>query len=157
MIGEQYVRLYSELHKVNGISLRFFNVYGDGQDPSSPYSGVISVFMDRAAKDEPLVVNGSGQQTRDFVSVDDVVRACLLAAGSVQRGVYNVGTGVRTTVARLAEIISDGRVRVWQGPARQGEAADSVADTNLSRLMLGFVAHDNLHDWITARRQGAGR
>lgn len=93
-----------------GVSLRFFNIFGPRQDPSSPYSGVISKFMSQALTDAPLTIFGDGEQTRDFVYVHDVVLAYLTAAGMLgQRllptGVYNIGTGKPVKIVALARIV----------------------------------------------------
>lgn len=96
-----------------GVALRFFNIYGPRQDPRSPYSGVISRFLDMALANRALTIFGDGRQARDFVYVSDVVEAYIRAAGlndtgpSVPNGVYNVGTGKSTTILELAETIKD--------------------------------------------------
>jgi len=93
-----------------GVSLRFFNIFGPRQDPASPYSGVISKFMSQALEDKPLTIFGNGEQSRDFVYVQDVVRAYFAAGGvGIQKplpaGIYNVGTGTSVTVLSLAWLI----------------------------------------------------
>lgn len=93
-----------------GVSLRFFNIFGPRQDPSSPYSGVISKFMSQALNDQSLTIFGDGQQTRDFVYVHDVVLAYLTAAGMIGEkllpsGVYNIGTGKAVKIVGLARIV----------------------------------------------------
>ncbi len=96
-----------------GVSLRCFNIYGPRQDPRSPYSGVISRFIDFALAREPLTIFGDGQQTRDFIYVGDVVSAYLAAAGlgefrvPLPHGIYNAGTGVRISILELADTIQD--------------------------------------------------
>jgi UDP-glucose 4-epimerase len=93
-----------------GVSLRFFNIFGPRQDPSSPYSGVISKFMSQALTDKALTIFGNGEQTRDFVYVLDVVQAYLTAAGMIGErllptGVYNIGTGKAVKIVALARIV----------------------------------------------------
>lgn len=93
-----------------GVSLRFFNIFGPRQDPSSPYSGVISKFMTQALTDQSLTIFGNGEQTRDFVYVHDVVLAYLTAAGMVGEkllptGAYNIGTGKAVKIVSLARIV----------------------------------------------------
>jgi UDP-glucose 4-epimerase len=98
-----------------GIALRCFNIYGPRQDPSSPYSGVISRFLEQGCTQQALTIHGDGQQTRDFIYVTDVVDAYLHAAGlmgtthpaPVAAGIYNVATGESTSVLRLAQIIQE--------------------------------------------------
>ncbi|MBU1230090.1 MAG: NAD-dependent epimerase/dehydratase family protein [Proteobacteria bacterium] len=93
-----------------GVSLRFFNIFGPRQDPSSPYSGVISKFMSQALTDAPLTIFGDGEQTRDFVYVHDVVLAYLTAAGMIGQRLlptdaYNIGTGKAVKIVALARIV----------------------------------------------------
>ena len=96
-----------------GIALRFFNIYGPRQDPSSPYSGVISRFISMALAQKPLTIFGDGLQTRDFIYVSDVVEAYLCAAklcrssSGAEERLYNVGTGRITSILELAESIND--------------------------------------------------
>jgi UDP-glucose 4-epimerase len=96
-----------------GVALRCFNIYGPRQDPRSPYSGVISRFVDLAFSRKPLTVFGDGLQTRDFIYVGDMVGAYVRAAGldgtgsMVPNGIYNIGTGERTSILRLAEVINE--------------------------------------------------
>ncbi len=138
--GERLCAQYSQ----KGIAcsaLRFFNVYGQGQNPRSAYAAAIPAFIDRAQKNEDLVIFGNGSQTRDFVYVDDVVDAIQKAAG--KSGIYNVGSGVSTPILSLAEKIialtaSSSKIRF--APARMGEVAHSVADTRHAEPALGFQA-----------------
>jgi len=102
--------LFFRLYGLETFCLRYFNVYGPRQDPSSPYSGVISIFIKRAVSKAAPVIHGDGSQYRDFVFVGDVVRANLLAAGapaSAAGAVYNIGTGKTVRVDRLWELIGD--------------------------------------------------
>ena len=135
------------VHGVPAMGLRFFNVYGPRQDPSSPYSGVISIFADRIARGAGITLHGDGGQTRDFVHVSDVVAHLVAAMGHLGRSpgasVLNVCTGVETSVAGLAGVI--GRVRgveavVAHGPARRGDIRRSVGDPGLARTVLGVSA-----------------
>src|SRR5688500_9320093 len=97
---------YANVHGIGTTALRFFNVYGPRQDPSSPYSGVISIFADRAKAGRTLTIFGDGSQTRDFVFVGDVVRAIVAGLGDGNsRAVCNVGTGGEITVLELAQAI----------------------------------------------------
>jgi UDP-glucose 4-epimerase len=108
LASEHALDYYAAVHGVPATSLRFFNVYGPRQDPSSPYSGVISIFATRARAGQPLTVYGDGGQTRDFVYVGDVVRAIAAALGDgASRVVANVGTGGEITVLELARTIID--------------------------------------------------
>lgn len=120
-----------------GVSLRFFNIYGPRQDPSSPYSGVISRFIDLAGDDKPMQIHGDGSQTRDFVHVSDCVAAYLAAAGlhpefsPAPPGCYNIGTGRSTSIKELANLILEltgSKSSVQHTPPRDGDIAHSLAD-----------------------------
>ena len=143
---------YANVHGVPTTSLRFFNVYGPRQDPSSPYSGVISIFTDRARAGRPLTIFGDGGQTRDFVFVGDVVRAILSASqDGNSRVVANVGTGNEVTVLELAKTIVDlcgGRSTIEHAPARAGEILKSRARVDRLRDALGIVAETKLVDGL---------
>lgn len=122
--------------RLHGRALRCFNIYGPRQDPKSPYSGVISRFMDMAMTKKPLTVFGDGQQTRDFIFVSDIVEA-YLAASSIEReasnaetGVYNVGSGESCSVLELAEIVrklTDNHTSRTFLPERSGDIRHSLA------------------------------
>jgi UDP-glucose 4-epimerase len=103
LTNEFYAGLYTALYGLETVCLRYFNVFGPRQDPSSPYSGVISLFMNRAAANQPPVIYGDGEQTRDFIAVPDVVHANLLAATvpSAAGQVFNVGRGEAISINAL--------------------------------------------------------
>jgi len=107
LTGEFHARLYFELYGLETVCLRYFNVFGPRQDPSSPYSGVISIFLTKALQGEQAVIYGDGNQSRDFVFVKDVVKANLLAASSrhAAGSVLNVGTGRAVRIKHLWESI----------------------------------------------------
>ena len=141
--GETYACLYSDLYGLETVCLRYFNVYGPKQDPTSQYSGVISIFMDKAVRDELPTIYGDGDQYRDFVYVADVVGANLQAAlaENISGVVINVGTGGSVTInqlwksiARLAGVES----KPVRAPERPGDIQESVADISRARQMLEF-------------------
>ena len=152
--SEYALDYYNMVHGVPTAALRFFNVYGPRQDPSSPYSGVISIFSDRARAGTPLTIFGDGTQTRDFVYVGDVVRA--ISAALHHDGPYtvaNVGTGTEITVLELARTIVDlcGQpVRIDHAPARAGEILKSRARVDRLRDTFGVVAQTKLVDGLRA-------
>jgi UDP-glucose 4-epimerase len=124
------------------LGLRYFNVFGPGQDPSGPYGAVLPTFVSRALRGEPLVIDGDGAQGRDFVSVRDVAVANARACGAeAPVGVLNVGSGRRLTVAELARRVAEAvpGTRVVHGPARLGDVRDSCADTTRAAA-AGIVA-----------------
>ena len=142
--AEHYLRVYGELFGLQNASLRFFNVFGPRQDPSSPYSGVISIFMSKAASHQAPVIYGDGNQTRDFVYVKDVVNALLQAAQTDQKtgGVYNIGSGSRVTVKRLWELIaslSGQQAEPIYQAARAGDILHSVGNIDKARSKLNFT------------------
>ncbi|MFV0559128.1 MAG: NAD-dependent epimerase/dehydratase family protein [Enterococcus sp.] len=145
--AEQYVLSYCRLYDLPGSAVRFFNVYGPNQNPSSPYSGVISIMVNQYKKllaNEPasFTMFGDGKQSRDFVYVEDVVQALLLVATSEHSlgRQFNVGTGLKTTLLDLIGIIDqtlDVSLPVTFEEARAGDIHDSLAD--ISRLEeLGY-------------------
>lgn len=133
LFGEHLLKNYGLLFGVTGVSLRYFNVYGERQRPDSPYSGVISVFVDRALAGQDIVIHGDGMQTRDFVSVADVVQANLL--GMEYRQVcnlaFNVCTGYSVNINKLAETVisaAGSSVSVLHGEAREGDIRKSCGN-----------------------------
>jgi nucleoside-diphosphate-sugar epimerase len=151
--AEHYARVYYELFGLETVSLRFFNVYGPRQDPSSPYSGVISIFMTRAALHQKPVIYGDGNQSRDFVYVKDVVKANLLAANEnhIAGSVMNVGTGRYVLINRLWELISsfsDQQLAPDYAPARDGDILHSVASMDLTGSSLNFQNDFSLEEGL---------
>jgi len=143
LTGEIYAGLYKDLYGLDAVCLRYFNVYGPRQDPSSPYSGVISIFMTRAAAGEPPVIHGDGSQSRDFIFVEDVVRANLLAAevGGASGEVMNIGTGAAITIQELWETVcalKGVQIEPEFGPPRSGDIKASRADIGKAKSILGF-------------------
>src|SRR5262249_34089686 len=106
---ELHARVAGKVHGMRSVGLRLFNVYGPGQDPRSPYSGVISIFCERLRRGEPIEVFGDGQQTRDFIFVADAVTAFLRAMDVALPGerVFNICTGSATSLLELAQTIAN--------------------------------------------------
>lgn len=152
--SELALSYYQTVHGVAASPLRFFNVYGPRQDPSSPYSGVISIFADRARSGRPLTVFGDGSQTRDFVYVGDVARAIVTAANAAHgHAAINIGTGKAITVKELAHTIVElcgGKSDIQHAPPRAGEILHSVASVERMASELGLRAE-------TALAQGLAR
>ena len=138
---DHYTRLYHELYGLDTVALRYFNVYGPGQT-GGDYAGVIDAFTEQARSGEPITVHGDGEQTRDFVHIDDVVRANRLAATTDNvGGAYNIGTGESVTIKSLAEKIrasvgSDSEIVHTE--AREGDIRHSRADISRARERLGY-------------------
>jgi len=140
--NEMYAKLYSKLYGINAMGFRFFNVYGPHQDPASPYSGVISIFMDRCFAGNDITIFGDGSQTRDFVYVADLVKVLRLALDSNSQGVLNIGSGVSTQVGELAEQVKRAcgvDVAVNNEAERCGDIKYSLADTTNLEQVLNFV------------------
>ena len=141
--GEYYAQLYHEHYGLKTTSLRLFNVFGPRQDPSSPYSGVISIFMSRALSNSAPSIYGDGSQSRDFVYVKDVVHAGLLAAAAdTVTGIsINIGTGRSIDINQLWDMIckmTGVKIKPQYAPPRPGDIPASVADIRLATSLLGF-------------------
>ncbi|MFC7134054.1 MULTISPECIES: NAD-dependent epimerase/dehydratase family protein [Salinibaculum] len=154
---DHYTRLFADLYDLPTVALRYFNVYGPGQ-PDSGYSGVVSTFLDRARADEPLPIHGDGTQTRDFVHVDDVVRANLRAAETSHVGrAFNVGTGEETTVEGLARTVVDvvgADSELVHADGRPGDIDRSVADLTAATRDLDFRPRTTLADGLATLVDG---
>lgn len=143
--GEYYARVFSQLYSLPVVALRYFNVFGPRQDPGSPYSGVISIFVEKVLGGQTPGILGDGLQTRDFVFVKDVVAANLRAmhAPELKGGeVFNVGTGCGTSLLELLEAINKaagGGLKPDFGPERAGDIKHSVACIDEARNRLGYA------------------
>ena len=149
--GELYCNIYSEIYGLPTISLRYFNVFGPKQDPKSQYAAVIPIFIDKILKDERPVIYGDGEQTRDFVSVNQVVKANILAAESDKTGTYNIGLGKSTNINHLFEIIKEQMgtdiIPVYE-KERAGEIKHSFADISKAE-MIGYTPLNDFTDELT--------
>ena len=146
--AEQYVLDYCHLYDVPGSAVRFFNVYGPNQNPNSPYSGVISILVDRykkqlAGEKTSFTLYGDGSQSRDFVYIDDVIQALLLVANkeAALGQQFNVGTGKATTLLTLIQTIDqilETELALEYQPERSGHIHDSLAD--ISKIQsIGYL------------------
>jgi nucleoside-diphosphate-sugar epimerase len=151
--AEYYARVFHDQYGLETAVLRYFNVYGPRQDPSSPYSGVISIFMTRALQSEPAVIYGNGNQSRDFIYVQDVVRANLLAAAA--KGVcgraMNIGTGRSVSIKQLWETIcalSDQNIKPEYAPKRSGDIVASLAGIESAKTNLGFESEVSFEEGL---------
>jgi len=143
VVGEMYLRMFTQLYGLETVSIRYFNVFGPRQDPSSAYSGVISVFATALLEGRPPTIYGDGEQTRDFTYVADVVSGVLKAcdAPDASGQVINVATGGRISLNRLYETmraIVGSPVKPVYAAARAGDVRDSQADISKARRLLGF-------------------
>ena len=143
LVGEQYMQLFQRLYGLETVTIRYFNVFGPRQDPSSAYSGVISVFMRALTEGWAPTIHGDGEQTRDFTYVANVVRGVLLAAEAPKAPgeVINVATGSRISLNQLfatVKTLTGSTLVATHGPARAGDVRDSQADIGKAARLLGY-------------------
>ncbi len=151
LAGEHYCQVFSTLYGLPTVALRYFNVFGPRQDPTSQYAAVIPNFIARVLEGQPPIMHGDGRQTRDFTFVRDVVRANILAAESDAVGVFNVACQRRIDLVELAETIMD-LVGVHLDPvheaSRPGDVRDSLADITLATRAFGYAPAYTLTDGL---------
>ena len=142
-VGEIYAQVFGRVYGLENASVRFFNVFGPRQDPTSQYSGVLSRFMLAVIEGKQPVIYGDGEQSRDFTYIDNIVdetlRACEAKGASGM--VFNGGTGARITlneVLKLLEKITGKKIEAKYDPPRTGDIRDSQADVSLARKVLGY-------------------
>jgi nucleoside-diphosphate-sugar epimerase len=142
-VGEMYAQVFGRVYGLENACLRYFNVFGPRQDPTSQYSGVLSRFMLAVIEGQAPVVYGDGEQSRDFTYVENIVDATLRAceAPGASGLVFNGGTGTRITlnqVLKLLEQITGEAVKPKYDAPRDGDIRDSQADVSLARKILGY-------------------
>lgn len=159
LVGEYYGNVFHNCFSLETIALRFFNVYGPRQDPTSAYSGVLSIFMKCVLTGAQPTIHGDGEQSRDFTYVEDVVGLLMKAAATpgVSGRVYNAGNGGRFTLNQVwaaLNQIAGTNIQAKYGPARPGDVRDSQADTTAAVRDLGhrpaFTLEEGLRrtlDW----------
>lgn len=148
--GEQLCKMYFELYGLKTIIFRYFNVYGERHHKVGQYAPVMSIFMRQKEEGLPLTIIGSGNQTRDFVHVSDVVSANILASQKkldFYGEVFNVGTGIGVKITDIADLISSYQIRI---PERVGEVLHSRADNNKIKDNLGWNPRFNVKEWIVS-------
>jgi len=154
LAGEDLCAVFGRSYGLETVALRFFNVYGPRQDPNGPYAPVIPRFIAALRRGEPATIFGDGEQTRDFVYVEDVVRALVLAATApdIVGGPYNVASGMAVTLNRLVSILGDLLAqppRVHHAPERPGDVRHSAADTSAIRAGLGWEPEISLRTGLS--------
>ncbi len=153
LVAEQYCQLFTALYGLETVTIRYFNVFGPRQDPSSPYSGVISLFISALCEGRQPTIYGDGEQTRDFTYVanvvDGVLRAC--EAKEANGHVINVATGGRISLNQLFQTIRNllgvDIDAVYEAP-RAGDVRDSQADITKARQMLGYEPRASFTDGL---------
>ncbi|OFW14905.1 MAG: Vi polysaccharide biosynthesis protein VipB/TviC [Acidobacteria bacterium RIFCSPLOWO2_02_FULL_67_21] len=143
LVGEQYGQMFTRLYGLETVTIRYFNVFGPRQDPSSPYSGVISLFISALCEGRAATIYGDGEQTRDFTYVANVVDGVLTAchAPGVSGEVINVATGGRTSLNVLYRALQDligARVEPGYAASRAGDVRDSQADITKAQRLLAY-------------------
>jgi UDP-glucose 4-epimerase len=153
LVGEYYGSVFSQCFGLETVSLRFFNVYGPRQDPSSPYSGVLSIFMRCILEQRSPTIYGDGEQSRDFTYVEDVAELVVKAAtaSGVSGKVYNAGNGNRYTLNEVWAILNrltGSSIPATYGPSRPGDVRDSQADTAAAVRDLGHAPRFSLEEGL---------
>ena len=153
LAGEMYARAFTQLYGLSTTSLRYFNVFGPRQDPTTQYAGVIAKFMTCAIEGNPYPVYGDGEQSRDFTYVENVVNANILAAERPIEGapLINIAYGERTTlnqIIRLLNELTGQNLPAQYGPERAGDVRHSHADVALAGKLLGYEPMVNVREGL---------
>ncbi|MFO7766135.1 MAG: NAD-dependent epimerase/dehydratase family protein [Pelovirga sp.] len=166
LAGEYYIDFYRRQYGLAPTTFRFFNIFGPRQDPSSPYSGVISIFLQRALANQPITVFGDGEQTRDFVYVADLVRllAQTVSTSAMTAEPMNVGNGAQTSLNQLLSAIqemSTNRLDISHHAPRPGDIRHSCADNRRVKEQTGYhteytVSEGLKRTWEWMERVGTG-
>ena len=159
MVGEFACEEIRAMKGIETVVLRIFNGYGPRQNPAAPYSGVMAKFTAAVAAKKPIEIFGDGEQTRDFLFVEDIAEALELAGDKPVDGeVINLGSGVATSVNEVARLLSDlagASIRATRKADRQGDLRDSRADVTKARAMLGFAARTSVRDGLARTLEAA--
>lgn len=152
-VGELYGAVFTSCFDLETVSLRFFNVYGPRQDPSSPYSGILSLFMKHLIARTSPSIWGDGEQSRDFTYVEDVAQLCLKAANTpgVAGKMFNAGNGGRYTLNQIWSMLQkmEGvEIPSHYGPPRAGDVRHSMADTTAARAELGHAPQFSIEEGL---------
>jgi dTDP-L-rhamnose 4-epimerase len=153
-VQEQYSMIIGRAYKIPTVAFRYFNVYGPRQALSNPYTGACAIFSSRLLNDQAPVIYEDGDQTRDFVSVHDIVRANILALNSDRADyrILNIGTGRATTIRFIAEVIAKGLGKKiapeLSGKFREGDIRHCIADISKARDLLGYEPTVRLEDGL---------
>jgi len=142
LAGEYYCSVFTQVFHLPTVALRYFNVYGPRQDPSSEYAAVIPRFIMNVLTDKPLIVYGDGDQTRDFTFIDDVMHANVLAAESGTTGVFNAAGGKRISINELAKTVMtlcEKELEIVHEEIRPGDIKHSLSDISLAKEKFGYT------------------
>ena len=153
LAGENYAFAFQESYGLKATSIRPFNIFSPRQDPQSPYSGVITRFVERAGEKKPLKIHGDGSQTRDFVHASDVVKMVELCLDNEKAygQAFNCGTGSAISISELATIInelSENDSEMEYGESRKGDILHSQADISKAKELLGYQSSVGLKEGL---------
>ncbi len=165
-VNELYADVFNKSYGLECVGLRYFNVFGPRQDPKGAYAAVIPLFIDAILEGKPPVINGDGEQTRDFTFVENAVQANIKAALSAEKGpaaqVYNIAFGQNTSLNLLYNILSDltqSKLKPVYGPSRAGDVRDSLADISKANRGFGYAPAFDIHqglgitlDWFKSNK-----
>jgi UDP-glucose 4-epimerase len=155
---EQHLEIAARLFGLKATCFRFFNVYGPGQNPSSSYSGVISIFADKLMKGEKITIFGQGHQLRDFIHVSDVVRfLCAAMSSNKPNPALNVCTGKGTSIIELVqclEKVSGKKMQIAYADARKTDISSSIGDPSRAQKTFGISAQIQLEEGLTSLMRG---
>ena len=155
LAGENYMRSFSRVYGLETVTLRYFNVFGPYQDPTSHYSGVLAIFCRKMLAGEQPTIYGDGEQSRDFTFIANVVTANLLAAAApaekISGQTINIATGKRITLNQIFQelcLLSGYKGNPQYSSPRSGDIRDSLADITLARDLLGYVPQVDFHEGL---------
>ena len=154
-VGEVYAKIFNEIYGLPTVCLRYFNIYGKRQPNEGAYCSVISTFLKQRQIGKPLTIVGDGEQTRDFTSVIDAVRANIMVAESQTVGhgeLINIGRGRPYSVNEVADMIGGPKINI----APRFEVSGSYADNNLAKKLLGWEPTVNLPEWLEGYKKEMG-
>jgi len=153
LAGESLCKKFADEGGLETVCLRYFNVFGSRQNPKSQYAAAVPIFIERALKNQPLIIFGDGGQTRDFIYVKDIVAAnVFFATQSPETGIFNVACGQRITISELASAIrqlADSSSEITRAPERAGDVKHSVASVE-KICAAGFAPEHDFHEGLQA-------
>jgi len=151
IIIERLLKMFHEKHGLKTISLRYFNVYGPKQNPNSQYAAVVPIFIKRSLENKDLIIHGDGKQTRDFIFIEDVIKANVLAAENDSCGIFNIGSGTETNINSLAKLtieLTKSKSKIKYDKPRKGDIIHSSANISKAMKILGFKPKYNLKNGL---------
>ena len=152
LAGEELVIMFYKLWGLPTVALRYFNVYGERMPTTGIYAPVLGIFLRQKKAGQALTVVGTGKQQRDFIHVDDIINANMLAAFTTNKKAFgqafNIGSGRNINVLELAKIIEKDSKKIKFLPSRVGEAKNTLADITKAKKILNFSPKINLQDWL---------